>query len=70
MKASALEMLRILFCLLCVSLCGFGFLLEGQKPANDHDLLRYVDNVVTNLVNMTTKLEKDIGKVGYIRTDS
>ena len=53
-------MLRILFCLLCASLCGFGFLLEDQKPANDHDLLRYVDSVVTNLVNMTTKLEKDI----------
>ena len=53
-------MLRILFCLLCASLCAFGFLLEDQKPANDHDLLRYVDTVVTNLVNMTTKLEKDI----------
>ena len=53
-------MLRILFCLLCASLCAFGFLLEDQKPANDHDLLRYVDSVVTNLVNMTTKLEKDI----------
>ena len=53
-------MLRIVLSLLSVSLCGLGFLLEDQKPTVDHDLIRYLDTVVTTLVNLTTKLEKDI----------
>lgn len=53
-------MLRTLLTFLAIFLCVSCFLLEDQKPTSDHDLIRYLDNVVTNLVNLTGKLGTDI----------
>lgn len=53
-------MLKSLLTLISLFACGLGFLLDDKKPTNDHDLILYLDNVVTNLANLTVKLEKDI----------
>ena len=53
-------MTRTFLTFLGTFLCVSCFLLEDQKPTSDHDLIRYLDNVVTNLVNLTGKLGSDI----------